>query len=368
MAVRGLVEELRKIFPEKQFVISTVTATGNKIARGIAKSGDFVTYLPLDFSFIVKSVLKRVNPSVFIIAETEIWPNLIRSLHKRNIPIVTVNGRISDSSFKGYSLIKFLIKNIFRKITLFCVQTERDKERLLRLGVSLERIQVSGNMKFDLREFSKEATDYRKFLCLKPEEKLLVAGSTHTGEEEMMLGVYRDLLEEFPNLRLLLGPRHPERDHYIEKIIFRHDLHPVLVSGLGLCPNPYNAKDVFILNTVGQLLSFYSIAEVVFVGGSLVKKGGHNILEPAFLEKPVLFGPYMSNFRDIAELFIKSGTGIMVRSQEELKNKIAELLRHPDEAARLGKSALALIVRNQGATKRNALFIKDACGKIILGE
>ena len=357
MAVRRLIEELRNNYPGKKFVISTVTPTGNKIAKSIAKPGDFVTYLPLDFSFIVKSVINRINPAVFIIAETEIWPNLISYLYKKNIPVITVNGRISDASSRGYLSIKLFIKPILNRIAFFCMQTERDAERLSRLGVQNSKIKVTGNMKFDTAGYAGKAEssyDYRQKLCLCAPDKLLVAGSTHPGEEEMILGAYKSLKKEFPDLKLLIAPRHPERSKEIMQIVSKFGLPSVFVSGLPSECSTCLANSVFILDSVGELASFYAISDIVFMGGSLVKKGGHNILEPAALLKPVIFGPYMFNFQDIAELFLSKKAAIIIRGPEELEKNIADLLENSALAKDLAERAKALIAQNQGATKRNS--------------
>ncbi|MFH1355263.1 MAG: 3-deoxy-D-manno-octulosonic acid transferase [Candidatus Omnitrophota bacterium] len=356
MAVRGLIEGLRSLCPEKRIVISTVTATGNKIAKSIAKTDDFVTYLPLDLSFIVKKVIDRINPAIFIVAETEIWPNLISYLEKKDIPMITVNGRISDHSFKGYSMVKPLLWPILAKVNLFCVQTERDAERLKRLGVKNNRLKVTGNMKFDsqlLKEEGFSAVRYRRNLNLGPDDRLLVFGSTHPGEEEYALGCYKSLLTDFPNLKLLIAPRHPQRSGDLAKIISRSGFRSVLLSGSkGECPSCI-ARAVFILDTVGELIYYYSIADIVFVGGSLTKTGGHNILEPAALGKPVLFGPEMSNFRDIADLFLNNHAALLVHNQQELRAEIAVLLKFPEKALDLSKRAKEIILKNQGAVKRN---------------
>jgi len=359
-AVSGLIEELRKIYPDKRFVISTVTSTGNKIALGLAKEGDFVTYLAFDLGFIVKGVIDRINPYMFIIAETEIWPNLIHYLYKKNIPIITVNGRISDNSFKGYLSIKFLLKPVLSKAKLFCLQTELDAKRLLKLGVSENKIQITGNMKFDTKiHLNKESIDYREKIRLNAQDKLFIAGSTHSGEDEIVLGAYKELLKEFGQLKLLIAPRHPQRSGTIAKIVSRFGFRSVFVSSSPLeCPTCIT-NPVFILDVLGQLVNFYSIADIVFVGGSLIKKGGQNILEPAVLEKPVLFGPYMFNFRDIADLFLSNKAAIMVTSQEELISNIVYLLNNPTQATEMGKRAARLILQNQGATRRNAEFIRN---------
>jgi 3-deoxy-D-manno-octulosonic-acid transferase len=381
MAVSRLVEELRQAYPGKNFVISTVTPTGNKIARKIAARGDLVTYLPLDFGFIVKRVIGRIRPALFIIAETEIWPNLISCLSRQNIPVAIVNARISDSSFKGYLLAGFLLKPVFKKIGLFCVQSSNDAQRLMRLGVAQERIRVTGNMKFDaaLRKIDSDTVKYRQDLRLNSSDSLLVCGSTHPGEEEIILEVYKQLYKDFPRIRLLIAPRHPERALDIEKIVIKYGFMPCRISKLngqtGQLParpaggpagrqERANGQTVFILDTIGHLISFYAIADIVFVGGSLVKKGGQNILEPACLGKPVLFGPYMFNFRDIAGLFLSNQAAISVHTPQELKARIKELLVNPRQAEELGRKAKQLIINNTGATKRNLELIKELAIKI----
>lgn len=363
MAVRGLIEGLRRLYPSKKFVISTVTPTGNKIAKGIAKEGDFTTYLPLDFSFIVGSVTNRINPSIFVIAETEIWPNLLSCLHKKNIPVIIVNGRISDNSFRGYLIIKLLIKSIMNKVSMFCVQTVTDAERLKALGVREGKIKVTGNMKFDINDytdFKKDYTDFRKRLGLGYDNKLLVAGSTHSGEEEIILGVYKKLLNDLPYLRLLLAPRHPQRAKDVIKLTGEYGFNCFAISQLNSKAQESNIpKTVFILDSIGQLLFFYSIADIVFIGGSLIKKGGHNILEPAFLSKPILFGPFMQNFRDISELFLNNKAAIQVKNETELIENIKTLLKNPEQAAQLGQRARDLVSKNSGATAKNLEFIKS---------
>jgi len=355
IAVRGLWRRLKQEYPLKEFLISTITPTGNKIARRMAGDSDYIIYLPLDFGFVVKKVIDKINPSIFIITETEIWPNLIAYLHRKKIPIVVVNGRISDASYSGYLCMRFLIKPILNKVSIFCMRSKRDADRLLSLGVSKDKIQVTGNMKFDIRDEDEKAMDYRALLNLRADEKIFLAGSTHTGEEEIILRAYKSLLLLKPGLRLVIAPRHVERAGKIEGLIIKQGFNPTCISQLMNHEHraPY-AEAVFILDTVGNLASFYSIADVVFVGGSLINKGGHNILEPAARGKSVLFGPYMSNFQDIADLFLENKVGIMVRDEEGLKIGAKELLDNPKETAALGEKARELISANQGATRLNA--------------
>lgn len=380
MSMRSFIGELRKTYPERSLVISTVTLTGNRIARGIVKQGDFVTFLPLDFSFIVWRVIKRINPCVVIIAETELWPNFISCLHKSNIPIIVVNARISDRSFAGYSKVRFLLKSILNKISLFCCQTDTDAQRLVSLGVGEDRVRVSGNMKFDVTDDTDkenaEDTEKKKIVGLQDEDKLWVAASTHPGEEEIVLSVYKRVLADYPQFRLLIAPRHPERVKEIEKLVDKYNFQAICMSrqeskrdsspdpdmtsgGLRMTEGSGTAS-VFILDTIGELMDFYRIADIVFVGGSLIKKGGHNILEPAVLAKPIIFGPYMFNFRDIADLFLKHNAGILVHNQDELEKTLRDLLNNPQSANELGEKAKGLVEKNRGATLRNMGYITNS--------
>jgi len=364
MAIRGLLEELRKSYPHKQFVISTVTPTGNKIARNIALSHDCVIYLPLDLSFIVSGVIARVNPSLFILTETEFWPNLIARLYQKQIPIIAVNARISDASLRGYMSVKFLLKNLLNKINLFCAQSKRDAERLARLGVAQDKIRITGNMKFDIKDYAapalreKDDTDLKLKLGIKG--RFLVAASTHPGEEGLVLAAYKKLLADFSDLRLLIAPRHPERANEARKAARASGFPSRLISqeGQGL------PEDIFILDSVGQLMPFYAIADIVFVGGSLVRKGGHNILEPAALGKPVLFGRHMFNFRDIADMFLEHEAAVCVSDAEDLRAKIKDLLEDASKLQSLSHRALVLLTANKGATQKNLQLINQICADI----
>lgn len=361
ISIKGLVSQLRKTYPQKKIVISTVTATGNKVALGLVNEGDLLTYLPLDFSFIVSKVLKKINPCVFIIAETEIWPNLISCLYQQKIPVVTVNGRISDRSYAGYSAIKLFIRPILRKVNRFCVQSEVDALRLQNLGVEKQDIEVTGNVKFDIDLEESSAVNvsaYRQKLWLGQNDKLLVCGSTHPKEEELILKAYAQLLIIFPELKLLIAPRHPQRSKEIASLAAGKGFMPIFISSItGACPACIN-KAIFILDVIGELLNYYSAADIVFMGGSLIKKGGHNILEPASLKKPVVFGPYMFNFRDISELFLENKAAFMAHDYQELIVKIKEILERPLEAKEMAKRAYGLIIANKGATLKNIQVIQ----------
>ncbi|MCK9432069.1 MAG: 3-deoxy-D-manno-octulosonic acid transferase [Candidatus Omnitrophica bacterium] len=363
-AVGGLIRGLKREYPDKRIVVSTVTSTGNKVAREVVGEGDLLTYLPLDLSFIVRPLLKKINPCIFIIAETEIWPNLISALHKLSIPVVTVNGRISDHSYRGYRRIRFFIRPVLRMVDRFCVQSEADALRLEGLGVKKQKIDVTGNVKFDIRlDGLPEGSLYRDKLGLKKDEKLLVCGSTHPGEEEVILDSYRRVVRVFPGLRLLLAPRHPERSAEVSKVVLREGFNPKPVSGVDRA-EPAGGKvlsenQVFILDTIGELFNYYSAADIVFVGGSLVKKGGHNILEPAVLRKPVIFGPQMFNFRQISRIFSDNRAAFLAIDAVDLADKVKTLLKDDILLRQTTECAYDLILKNRGATDKNIQVIKQ---------
>ena len=359
-AIKGLVSALRKIYPQKKLVVSTVTATGNKIAKTLVKEGDFLTYLPLDFSFILRRVFKRINPCIFIIAETEIWPNLITCLFKQGIPTVMVNGRISDSSYNGYRAIRFFIKQILKKITKFCVQSDTDALRLKDLGVAKDKVEVTGNVKFDINlGAAVDATSFRRKLGLAQNDKLLVCGSTHPKEEEIIFDAYAQLLTTLPKLKLFIAPRHPERSQDIARLAGSRGYLPLFISAIpASCPTYIN-NSVFILDSIGELFNYYSAADIVFIGGSLVKRGGHNILEPASLRKPIIFGSHMFNFRDISELFLKNKAAVMVSGPKGLAGKIREIIQQESLARELGERSYRLILENRGATSRNIQVVRQ---------
>jgi len=361
LALKGLVKELKSIYPTKSFVISTVTPTGNKIAKGVITEKDAVIYLPLDFSFIVKKVLNRINPQIFLLAEAEIWPNLISAIHKKGIPIVMVNGRISEKSFRRYSIVKPLIRSLLKKISLFCARTDSDARRLIGLGAAKEKVQITGNMKFDnLPALNLHIEKEAKLLSLQGSQRLLVAGCTHPGEEEIVLRVYKKLKEEFSELRLLLAPRHPKRAQELKNLAKTFGFSSLMTSTLSEGVNQQElSKTVVILDTLGQLILFYALADLVFVGGSFVKKGGHNVIEPASLNKPVIFGPIMYNFHDIAELLTKNNAAIQVRSEQGLFKSLKGLLINPKESERLGNAARQIVLDQRGATQRTVALIKE---------
>lgn len=367
-AALPLWKAIRERFPQCRVVFSTITKTGNNLAQKFARSDELVVYFPLDFSLVVRKVIKVIQPHLVIILETELWPNFIARCKKSVVPVILVNARISDSSYKRYKLARPFLKPVLGKIDLILAQSEKGAARLISLGVQEEKVKVTGNMKFDNIDYSDKNVDYsdrlRLLLGLGKQDKLLVAGSTHRGEEEIILAVYKELLAQFSNLRLLIAPRHPERTPEIEKIIVQSNFIPARITSLEhQAPGTRHQAPVFILDTIGQLRDFYAIADIVFVGGSLIKRGGHNIIEPAIFSKPVISGKYFFNFSDIFRLFIDNQAIIISQDGGGLKRMIRDLLNNPEKADRLGERAKEVVLRQRGASRKNLECIYEYLDK-----
>jgi 3-deoxy-D-manno-octulosonic-acid transferase len=333
-AIRSLKDRLKSAFPSCDMVVSTVTPSGNELARKTAGERETVIYLPVDISFVVSGILRRINPKALVIAETEIWPNLILACHNRKIPVAVVNGRISGRAFKRYKIIRFLLRRLLDKIDVVCAQTEADGEKFVSLGAPRAKVKVTGNTKYcntDYADLKKDYAEFRKKLGVREGEAVLVAGSTHAGEEEIVIGIFRKLAGEFDNLRLIIAPRHVERAADVKK----------LARGL-------NAS---VIDRIGALMDAYAIADIVFVGGSLVRHGGQNIIEPAVFSKPVIFGPHMFNFEGVAAEFLRGGAAIQVDGAPSLEAALRRLLRDGRERARLGENARSVVLKNQGAVE-----------------
>ncbi len=357
-AVAPLVMALKKRYPQHQILLSTVTETGWEMARKTLPEIDAHLYFPLDFSFAIRKVLDIITPEVFILAETEIWPNFLHHLKQRRVPVLLVNGRISLSSFKHYKLVKPLMARVLGDIQQFSMQTELDAERIIALGAPKELVKVNGNLKFDQQHSLLNAEERKKLrdeLKIPPAAPLLVVGSTHPGEEGIILPVFKQLRREHSDLLMILAPRHPERLPQVESLLLKSEIPFVrkskLVAGADL-------KPVILLDTIGELAAIYSLASVVFMGGSLVAIGGHNILEPALYAKAVLFGPSMDNFAEIARLFKEKEAALQVKDGAELGRVLGELLCDAQRRARLGQAAIRVIQENQGATQRNLALVE----------
>ena len=362
IAAAPLIENIRQRHIGYRIILSTVTETGNSAARKILLKDDIDLYLPFDLSFITRKVMGYIKPVFLILTETELWPNLILAAHKMNSKIFLVNGRISDSSFKRYRIAKALLAPVLRNIDLLCMQTQEYKERIVSLGAHRSRTVVSGNMKFDSAFLDDVSDQHREMLkeilCLHSGERLMVAGSTHPGEEDIMLSAYNKLKTQFTGLRLIIAPRHIERAHDITQIAKRLRLESALFSCLAK-GGRVSPENIIILDVIGKLKDIYSIAEIVFVGGSMVKRGGQNIVEPAVFAKPIVVGPYTYNFRDIIDMFLEKQAVMIAETEGFLVGVIDGLLKDRDLAKRLGQRARSVVESNRGAAERTLRFIEN---------
>lgn len=350
-AVLPLVKAFREKNPGTKIVFSTVTKTGHRVAK---KEGalliDTLIYFPLDLSWIARSVVRRLNPCVFIVVEKELWPNLIRHLRGRSIPVVVVNGTLSERSFERYRRFSFLFGKMFRSLSAFCARTGEDAKKALALGAERRRVVVTGNLKFDMEPRPLDAAEREllvRSLGIGPEDRVIVAGSTHSGEEKVLLDAFKRLKGEFKRLKIVLAPRHPERFDEVESIVRASGL-PYIRRSRGAKDNGH---DVVILDTIGELGMVYSLATAAFVGGTLVDTGGHNLFEPALYGKPVLYGPYLRDYLYMAEILEKEGASFRVK-EGDLACRLKTLLKDHGLRAEMGRAAARVVESNRGATAR----------------
>jgi 3-deoxy-D-manno-octulosonic-acid transferase len=345
-AVLGLIDRLRAQLPRRPVVLTTVTPTGYRLARSRLSGKADVLYAPLDFSGVVRRYIRGLNPGLYITAETEIWPNLWSALAARRVPIAVFNGRISGKSFRRYRLVGFFLRRLFQGVGCFCMQSGDDARRVEALGADPARVRVTGNVKFDgavdLSGYERAAFGYG------PDDLLLVAGSTHPGEEEILLRLYARLRPEFPRLRLLLAPRHVERYAAVAALVQRHGLQPVAFSQKG--PEPSGAETVVVVDTIGHLQKLYALGTVIFVGKSLTGRGGQNIIEPAACGKPVVTGPHMQNFQGVMAVFLRRQAVLQVSTPAALGQALRRLLADKTAREDLGGKARATVLSQQGAT------------------
>ena len=346
-AVDSLLGGLREQFPQKRVVISTTTATGRALA--LERSDlDRVIYFPLDFPSAVRRCLDRIRPDLIVVAETEIWPNFMRECDRRKIPVFMVNGRISDQSFKHYRLARGWLGSVLRKYRILGMQSEMDADRIRSIGAPKDKVVVFGNLKYDLRGPERELESMFK-ATLNQLQPLIVAASTAAEEEPLVLEAYHRLRETQPGLKLLIAPRLPERFGEVERMLQSKGSTYVRRSAITPETEP---PDILLLDTIGELTSVFEYATLVFMGGTLVPRGGHNLLEPGLFSKPVVFGPHMENFRDMARAFLDARAAIQVADVDGLVHHIRTLLDSPEVAARMGQSARQLVDSNRGATSR----------------
>lgn len=362
-ALSAITPYLQKNHPEYDLVVSTLTKTGKKEAERILKGVKLVFFMPVDLKRFIRRALRSLEPVALILVETELWPNLIRESKRNGCFVGMINGRISERSFRRYHLAKSLFKETISNFDLLCLQSEEYKERMARLGAALGRIEITGNLKFDrllLAAKPDDVTLLRKSLQIPDDRRVVIAGSTREGEEQIIIPVFKKLKQRYDDLLFILAPRHLDRLNQLEMIlsdsqmsfIRRSQLEPS--EGKGGMENKGGLKETstILLDTMGELSRLYSLAQVAFVGGTLVPVGGHNLLEPAIYGVPVIFGPHVDNFKEESKILIDSGGGIKVENQEALFLGLSDLLSNDDRSRKLGIKAQDAIRKRTGVAQR----------------
>jgi 3-deoxy-D-manno-octulosonic-acid transferase len=363
LTARAIAGDLKARYPHLRLFVSTTTMTGQRVAKQSFQMADGVFFFPIDLGFIVRRVLDIVRPRLFVMMETEIWPNLLRECRARGVKTVVINGRISTRSFPRYRLVRPLFRRVLTLVDRFCVQGEETAGRLVELGAPRERITITGSLKFDALQAPGAAGSRAgaervlRYLTVADGRAVIVAGSTMPGEHEMVLHAFERVRTLARSPLLVLAPRKPEHFAEAASLAKQHGFRTALRSELPIDEDV--RADVVILDTIGELAQVYQAATVVFVGGSLVPVGGHNILEPAVHGKPIVFGQHMQNFAEIADTFLAGRAAVQVRSGRELEDTLIELLAEPSERERLGESARALVAANRGARERSLAAIAD---------
>ncbi len=365
LAVVGLVRELQQMFPERPIFLSHVTPAGRQAGEGRLPSVAGRFYLPLDWRRCVQRAIKHIQPALLIIAETELWPNLLRAGRESGARVVMVNARLSDRSLRRYRLAPRFIRNVLGNVDTICAQTARDIERFTSLGARDGSVVLAGNLKFDaqpprLGEFTgmvKAALDRMQ------RTPVMVAASTMAGEEPLVFEAWEKIRAGFPGALLILAPRHPARFEEVASLLKDTGISFVRRSTLDVRDDrsgeQFATAQVLLLDSIGELAGLFEIADAVFMGGSLVRTGGHNVLEPAYWSKPILFGPHMGNFRDIAQLFLEAEAAIQVRDTAHLSEAILKLWKDNAAARQLGERARQVLDRESGATRRTLEQIRE---------
>jgi 3-deoxy-D-manno-octulosonic-acid transferase len=367
VATSSIIKEITKMIPNQTILVSVTTTTGYAMAKRLIPEATGIIHFPLDLPWLVNGIIRRIKPSLFMMVENELWPNFLKAAKRHGVKTIMVNGRVSDKSFKRYHYLLSIAKGMLNNVDRFCMQSSQDADYIVALGADPARVVVTGNTKFDqtCAETSPQQQDeLRKMLEIRHAAPVIVAGSTHKGEEELLISVFKTLLKDFPQACMVIAPRHVKRAaeimNFCQKAAIRATSRTEIVPDEGAqSAAPFPRYQVVILDTIGELGKVYGMADLVFVGGSLVPKGGQNILEPAAHGKPILVGPHMFNFKEIYALLSKRGVCITVKDQDELSSQMNALLKAPELWMRMQREALQVIDENKGASVKNAQFIKQ---------
>lgn len=362
LTARPLVVDLRRRYPALRIFLSTTTMAGQQLARRNVPDVDEVFYFPFDLAPFVRRTLDLVKPRLFLMMETEIWPVLLDECQRRGVKTAVVNGRLSSRSFPRYRMVRGFMRRVMADIDRFLVQSDESARRFVELGADPARVVVTGSLKFDSLDRPGVSSRLRardrvlRYFRLPASRAVIVAGSTMKGEESVVLGAFRRIRAAHPSALLVLAPRHPERFGEVEQLCRNEGWKTMRRTELAIDKDP--RADIVIVDTIGELATLYQLGTVVFVGGSLLATGGHNILEPAVYGKPIVFGPHMENFREIADGFVAAGAAVRLDDARDLEETLVDLLGDPVRRARLGAAARALVEANRGAKDKTMAVLE----------
>jgi len=349
LSLRSLVLKLKERNPALSIYFSSLTSSGLKVAEEKLEGVDRFFFVPFDFAWIIRKFLRSLRPTVMILAESEFWPRLLREAKRMTEGVLLINGRISDRSFRKYYRFRFIFSRILRQIDFFALQTEKEKNALVKIGIDPSRLEVVGNLKTEvvLPRFSEaEKAALKAKYCVFEGNKIVLAGSTHKGEEERLIDAFARVRKQKEDVVFILAPRHPERVEEIARLLRETPFKVIRRSSI----QPGSRWDILLLDTIGELATLYVLCDAAFIGGSLIPWGGQNFLEPAFYAKPIFFGPHMHNFQELADRFIETKAARIVDSDDDL-NKIFLFDRY-QEMQNMGFKAAELLSSFQGVTER----------------
>lgn len=348
-ACRPLIQGLQQRYPTHKILITTMTPTGSARVKMLFADKVLHVYLPYDLPFAVKRFLKAMQPQFGIIMETELWPNLILQCAKQSIPLVIANARLSARSAHGYQKVSTLARQMLQSLPLIATQTHSDRERFLQLGADKEKVHAVGNLKYEITLPASAIERAEAIRALWGNRPVFIAASTHEGEEEQIIDAARKIRGQFRDLLLIIVPRHPERFDRVAALCRRSGLNILRRSEGKPCSSQVQA---LVVDSMGELSIFYGTADVAFVGGSLIAHGGHNLLEPAALSRPVITGPHYFNFLEVTKQFIEHHAAIEVKNAEQLADTVIDLLTAPQRRAEMGDAGRQLIEQSKGASQR----------------
>lgn len=356
LAISRVVEELKTHLPSWR-IVPTTTDTGQKLARERFGAHN-VFYFPLDLPFAVRAYLQALQPRLLVLAESEFWPNLLRWANRYGAVVAVVNARVSDHSLPGYLRFRRLLARVLENVQLFLAQSEADAQRLVQMGAAADRVHVTGNLKFEVKPLAKSelVTQFADAVNAGEVGPVLVAGSTLEGEEAMLLETFRQVAARYPRALLVLAPRHPERFEPVASLLAASGIRYQLRSQWD--GRKLTGSSIFLLDSIGELAGFYEFADLAFIGGSLVPRGGHNVLEAAQFGAPILVGPHTENFRDIVDIF-RQADALRVVSPQSLTSTVLQLLEDRDNRTELGRRAAEVLRSQQGATQRTVTALLE---------